>query len=96
MDDRLRLHPQRIGRRHKVRFAGCNKIDQCRQNPRIGRPGAQIIGIEPGQRQESRAKVVIRHDMREQLQTQYEWVRNGVNTFVASHVYDTLSADSST
>ncbi len=91
-DDRCRRNAECIGRRHQVRFAGCDKIDQRRQHAGISSAGAQIVRCQPGKREEARTKIGIGDDMAKQLQASHKGVRNVVKTLVAPHVYDTPDA----
>lgn len=91
-DNGCRRHANGIGRRHQVRFARCDEIDECGEHPGIGSACPQIIRCQPGDGEEARAKISIGDDKGQQLQSRNKWVRRVVNTLVAQHVYDTLVA----
>jgi hypothetical protein len=91
-NDGVRRNADRIGRRHQVRFARCDEIDERRKHPGIGSAIPQIIRRQSGDGEEARAQIGIGDDKAQQSQRRNKRIRRIVNTFVAQHVYDTLVA----
>jgi hypothetical protein len=47
-----RIDPQMVGRCHQIGLILPQKLEHCAQYRRITQPGPQIIGAQPGQRQQ--------------------------------------------
>ena len=67
-----------IGCGTKVRFVGAEEVEHGRQHPRIVHPGAQGIGIKPGQGQEPLGAGGIAQHPAERAKRQNEGVSRGL------------------
>jgi two-component system cell cycle response regulator DivK len=62
----------------KVRFVGAKKVEHGRQHPRIAHPGAQGIGIKPGQGQQPLGAGCVAQHPAERTERQNEGVSRGL------------------
>lgn len=67
-----------IGCGTKVRFVGRQEFKHCRQDPRIAHPGAERIGIKPGQCQQPLSAGGVAQHPAERIKRQNEGVSRGL------------------